>query len=170
MSALSTLVHGAVLRSSLVVDETHYREVDMRVRSEPWLVFVALAGLGCPAPVVPTEPGSGESTSTATGGSSDGPGATSLASDTTSDGTGHDTTAGTTTSSSTGTTAGGADFGEVSDGPVCHQCCGNGAIDGTELCDCGGEFCTPAGLNFAECAELTNPLFPDRIYTGGVLE
>jgi len=50
------------------------------------------------------------------------------------------------------------------------QQCGNGAIEGTELCDCGGDFCSPAGLGGAMCAGSVNPLFPDRVYTGGILD
>ena len=30
--------------------------------------------------------------------------------------------------------------------------------------------CTPAGLDFQECAGLINPAFPDRVYTGGILD
>ncbi|MCA9710564.1 MAG: hypothetical protein KDK70_32280 [Myxococcales bacterium] len=72
--------------------------------------------------------------------------------------------------SSTGDSTGTGDSGTSTDGGNHGQACGNGVIEGTELCDCGGEFCTPAGLNGAMCAGLINPLFPNRVYTGGVLD
>lgn len=56
------------------------------------------------------------------------------------------------------------------------QACGNGAIEGTEQCDCGSDDkgnpmpCSPAGLDGQQCAGLTNPSFPDRVYTGGILD
>ncbi len=50
------------------------------------------------------------------------------------------------------------------------QACGDGVIQGTELCDCGEDFCSPAGLGGAMCAGLVNPIFPDRVYTGGILD
>lgn len=74
-----------------------------------------------------------------------------------------------TTSTSSGTASGSGS----STGPEeCQvgQACGNGCIEGTEQCDCGGEFCTVAGLDGQMCAGLVNPLFPDRVYTGGVLD
>lgn len=71
--------------------------------------------------------------------------------------TGLDTGSGTADESSSG----GGDGG---------QACGNGIIEGTEECDCGGMPCSPAGLNGAQCAGTVNELFPDRVYTGGILD
>jgi len=50
------------------------------------------------------------------------------------------------------------------------QACGNGVIEGTEQCDCGGMPCSPAGLGGAQCLGYMNPQFPDRYYTGGILD
>lgn len=74
------------------------------------------------------------------------------------------------------TTTTGADTGSgtadesSSDGGNQGQACGNGIIEGTEQCDCGGMPCSPAGLGGAQCAGLTNPSFPNRYYTGGILD
>ncbi|MEM7156108.1 MAG: hypothetical protein AAF799_24860 [Myxococcota bacterium] len=145
---------------------------------KPWIGLLAVLGSGCPAPFILTDTSSsnGDTESTSEGATT-GPGATSVVPGTTSGSGGADTTSGTspgtssgtTSDPSTGTTAG-DDFGDVAEGPVCHSCCGNGIIDATEQCDCAKDFCTPEGLNFAECAGLTNPAFPDRIYTGGLLD
>lgn len=59
-------------------------------------------------------------------------------------------------------------------GPDCNvgQACGNGCIEGTEECDCGGMACSPAGLGDMQCLGLTE-LLPNgetRFYTGGILD
>lgn len=91
---------------------------------------------------------------------------------TTSSGTDTDDAADSTTlTGSSGTTAGeGLPTSDDVSGCDDGQCCGNGIIDGTEQCDCGGMPCTPELLGFAECAGLVNPAFPDRVYTGGILD
>ncbi len=61
------------------------------------------------------------------------------------------------------------DSGSSSEGSI-GQICGNGVIEGTELCDCGGMACSPAGLGGEDCVGLINPVLPDRIYTGGILD
>jgi hypothetical protein len=73
----------------------------------------------------------------------------------------------TTTSGADSTT--GTD-GSSTDGGNQGQACGNGVIEGTELCDCGGMPCSPAGLGGNQCAGIINPQFPDRVYTGGILD
>lgn len=67
------------------------------------------------------------------------------------------------------------------DGPIGHctfsgKCegrpfCGDSCIDGDEQCDCGGEFCTPAGLDGQVCLGQTErlPSGETRYYTGGIL-
>jgi hypothetical protein len=97
------------------------------------------------------------------------------AASTTSDDTTTTTTSAATTESPTGSTTVGADStmddtGTSTDGGNQGQACGNGAIEGTEQCDCGGMPCSPAGLDGAQCAGLTNPAFPNRVYTGGILD
>ncbi len=86
--------------------------------------------------------------------------------DTTSEGTTVSPPDDTTTAADSGSDTGMSS----SDGGGGGQACGNGVIEGTEKCDCGGEPCSPAGLNGAQCAGLTNPQFPMRVYTGGILD
>jgi len=52
------------------------------------------------------------------------------------------------------------------------QACGNGILEGTEECDCGGDFCTPAGLGGAMCFGQEEVLQSGEIrhYTGGILD
>jgi hypothetical protein len=73
------------------------------------------------------------------------------------------TTTGLDSGSDSGTAGSSSDGGQ-------GQACGNGVIEGTELCDCGGMPCSPAGLGGAMCAGQINPAFPDRVYTGGILD
>jgi hypothetical protein len=86
------------------------------------------------------------------------------------------TTSDDTTTTSDDTTTTGLDSGTATDTGGSSeegnqgQECGNGVIEGTELCDCGGMPCSPAGLGGFMCAGLTNPSFPDRYYTGGILD
>jgi hypothetical protein len=131
----------------------------LRYPGAPLLVSLLLAPLGCTTIIqddTPDESSGVSSTST-------------TADDTT-------TTAAETTVTPDDTTSTGADSGSSTDQASSSdegnngQACGNGAIEGTELCDCGTDFCTPAGLNGAMCAGLINPAFPDRVYTGGVLD
>lgn len=128
----------------------------LRHTGAPLLATLVAVGLGCPA--------SDDTTNDDT----TGPPATTTS--TTSD----DTTTTGTTQAPDDTTSTGADGtateGSSSDEGNQGQACGNGAIEGTEQCDCGGDFCTPAGLNGAMCAGLVNPLFPNRVYTGGILD
>lgn len=73
-----------------------------------------------------------------------------------------------TDTGATGDTTAGAEGSECTVG----QSCGNGCIEGSEECDCGGEFCTPAGLGGAQCFGLTEvlPNGTTRYYTGGILD
>ncbi len=141
----------------------------MNIRATVWIGVVVVGALGCPSAEPPVGPSSSGDSSTGAGlGSTGRPGATSTIPPMTGSGGSSSSSGSADTTVGgpwTGTTQGGWD-----DGPVCFQCCGNGAIDGTEQCDCGGNFCDPVGLNFAECEELINPLFPDRVYTGGFLD
>ena len=73
-------------------------------------------------------------------------------------------------STSTGLDTGTATDESTSDGGSHGQACGNGVIEGTEQCDCGMMPCSPAGLGGAQCLGLTNAQFPDRYYTGGILD
>jgi hypothetical protein len=142
------------------------------------LSLVALALLGCPSDDV----SSGET--------STGPGSESGGAETTAAASGTGTVPPSTSSSSSGsddaadssTTVAGSSSTTEAEGPSSSsddgisgcdddgQCCGNGIIDSSETCDCGMMPCTPAGLDFQECAGLVNPAFPDRIYTGGILD
>ena len=140
--------------------------------------LLALALLGCPSEDVPA----GE----ASGGHGSGSGGTEATSAVSATGmlppatTGSGSSEGVVDSTATTTPAssGGATEGEAvttSDDGVsgCDdngQCCGNGIINDTERCDCGMMPCTPEGLGFAECAGLVNPAFPERVYTGGILD
>jgi hypothetical protein len=142
------------------------------------LSLVTLALLGCPSDDLPsgdasTGPGSesgvAETTAveSATG---------TLPPATTSSGSSSDDAAdsSTTIAGSSGTTEGEGPSSSSDDGiSGCDgngQCCGNGIINGSETCDCGMMPCTPAGLDFQECAGLVNTVFPDRVYTGGILD
>src|SRR5262245_44115985 len=71
-----------------------------------------------------------------------------------------------TTAADTGTET----AGESTDGGGNGQACGNGVIEGTEQCDCGMMPCSPQGLGGAQCVGLVNPQFPDRYYSGGILD
>jgi hypothetical protein len=144
-------------------------------RSHASISLFALALLGCPSDDVTageTSTGHGsqssgtETTSAMSATGTIPPSSTSTSASSTD---GADSTSGTTLAASTGSTTS-DDFGASEDDVSCNQCCGNGVIDGTEQCDCGGMPCTPAGLDFAECAGLVNPVFPDRVYTGGILD
>lgn len=77
---------------------------------------------------------------------------------------------GDTTTSGPGTSTGPEPTGGSDDNT--GQVCGNGIIEGIEDCDCGGEFCTPAGLGGAQCfgQEEILPSGQTRFYTGGILD
>lgn len=80
----------------------------------------------------------------------------------------------TSTGPAEGTTTMGGDSTTASaEGSECTvgQSCGNGCIEGSEECDCGGEFCTPAGLGGNMCFGLSQvlPSGETRYYTGGIL-
>jgi hypothetical protein len=143
--------------------------------------LLALALLACPSDDVPAGEASGghgtgssgtEATSAVSATGTLPPATTGSGSSESSEGVA-DSTATTSLASSSGATEG--DTVTASDDGVsgCDgngQCCGNGIINGTEQCDCGMMPCTPEGLGFAECAGLVNPAFPDRVYTGGILD
>ncbi|MCH9681322.1 MAG: hypothetical protein K0V04_07810 [Deltaproteobacteria bacterium] len=134
----------------------------MRSLRYPGVTFLALL-FACPAEENPPT----DSTTTATTTAAD---STTAAAAETSSGAADSTTESPTDDT---TTAADSSGGSSSTGMVieCNQGqqCGNGCIEGTELCDCGMDFCSPAGLNGEMCAGLVNPLFPMRVYTGGVL-
>ena len=147
-------------------------------RSAAWpsVPLLTLALLGCPADDRPSGDASGGQGSGSSGvEATSAPSATgTLPPSTTSSGSteGVDSTASTTLGASTGSTSS-DDLGASTGVSGCDdngQCCGNGIIDATERCDCGMMPCTPEGLGFAECAGLFNPAFPDRVYTGGILD
>jgi len=80
------------------------------------------------------------------------------------------------TGASTGTTTGATDTGtseSTLDGSSSSgsdpAVCGNGVIEGTEQCDCGGAPCDLAGLHGKTCADVEHPAAPGPL-TGGVLD
>lgn len=80
-----------------------------------------------------------------------------------------DTTTSTTSGDSTSSSSGG-ESSSGSSGAIYCACCGNGLLDGSEECDCGDDNdCTPAEMNFTTCEDLSNPLRPGVVYTGGTL-
>ena len=144
--------------------------------ARPWScsAFSVLLLLGCPAEDVPIGEASsshgsdGSGTATTSDMSATGtipPPSTSTG---TSSSDGADSTASTTRATTASTTS--DDFGASEDHVPCGDGCGNGILCGTEECDCGMDICTPEGLDFQECAGLVNRMFPDRVYTGGILD
>lgn len=144
-------------------------------------VLLALALFGCPSDDVPigdtstghgSESGVAETTAAASGTGTLPP--ATMSSDSSGSSSDDAADSSTTLAGSSGTTEGEGLSSSSDDGiSGCDdngQCCGNGIINGSENCDCGVMPCTPAGLDFAECAGLFNPVFPDRVYTGGILD
>lgn len=131
------------------------------------LLLVSLAG--CPSD--DSGPSVEGSSGVAATSSSSGPGNA----DTTTDDPPPMTTT-TTDPPATDSTGGSDSGGSSSDDNGMGQACRNGIIEGTEQCDCGADDkgnplpCSPAGLGGQQCAGLTNPAFPDRVYTGGILD
>lgn len=132
----------------------------------PWL---ALGLLGCPTDDPPhgettdahgSASSTGEATSTVGATGVLPPATTSSSSDSTTGAT--DQGSGATAADSTTSGVDVCGGGEV--------CCGNGIINSGEQCDCGGMPCTPQGLDFFECAGLSNPEHPEHVYTGGILD
>lgn len=152
------------------LDAAPLRSASMRTWS--FVPSLALALLGCPADDVTNADASGGhgSTTSPAGTTSDASGTGSIPPPTSSSSSGSD---GLDSTASTTTNTTSDDLGASDDVSGCDDtavCCGNGIIDDTEQCDCGGLPCTPAGLDFAECAGLFSPQFPDRVYTGGILD
>jgi hypothetical protein len=141
------------------------------MRTRPSSPLLTLVLLGCPSVDVPIG-----DTSTGAGSSSGGPPVnTSTVSatgtvppSTTSNDSGTSDAADSTTTAVPGSS--GTTIDESLSDEGCGDSCGNGILCGTEQCDCGGMPCTPEGLDFAECEGLVNPQFPDRVYTGGILD
>lgn len=100
--------------------------------------------LACPIEVQDPVPGFGSASGGSTGETS--PSATAMSS-------GHDEAS----------TADGSSSGA---GP---SVCGNGLIEGTEQCDCGGAPCDLEGLGGNTCADVDDPRAPGPL-TGGVLD
>lgn len=133
--------------------------------------LLVLAAFGCPSNDVPIgDASSGHGSESSGVEATSALSATGTLPPTTSSGSDDvvDSTASTTLAGSSGTTQG-DDIAASDDVDGC-QCCGNGIIDGTEQCDCGAMPCTPEGLDFAECVGTTNPVYPERVYTGGIID
>jgi hypothetical protein len=125
------------------------------------LFFLLLTQVGCPDTIIiqqpPPEDTTGDAESSTTSDDTTGQ------AESTSTGEPSDDT--TSTGTDTGT-----DTGSDSESGNQGQACGNGMIEGTEQCDCGGMPCSPAGLGGMQCAGNINPQFPMRVYTGGILD
>lgn len=134
----------------------------LRPTAAPLLVSLLAFAAGCPVTIIQQPPDDDDST---------GQESTSTPPDDTTTTTSDETTetpmADSTTDAATGTDTG---TGSSTDGGNQGQACGNGMIEGTEQCDCGGMPCSPAGLDGMQCAGLVNAQFPDRVYTGGILD
>jgi hypothetical protein len=102
-------------------------------------------GLGCPVEVPDPGPGFGSGSEGASGAS-----------------TGTGTTTGSTGPSAEASTADGSDSPDP-------QVCGNGVIEGSEQCDCGGTPCDLEGLGGRVCSDVDDPDAPGPL-TGGVLD
>lgn len=149
-----------------------------RIAPSSALSLFAFALLGCPSDDAPsgdtsTGQGSGSSGSETTAAAS-GTGMIPPATSSSGSSSGDAVDSGTTVAASSSTTEGldgsSSSGGTDECGDPNAQACGNGEICGTEQCDCGSSVCTPEGLGFAECEGLVNPMFPDRVYTGGFLD
>jgi len=117
---------------------------------------------GCPVTIIQDD--TPDTTTTET------PSTTTAPDDTTSRGESTSTGDPPADSTSTGPDTDTATDDSTSDGGSHGQACGNGVIEGTEQCDCGGMPCSPAGLAGMQCLGLVNDQFPDRNYTGGILD
>jgi hypothetical protein len=132
----------------------------LRHTGAPLLLSLLVAPLACTT-IIQAPPEDDESTGVASTTSDDTTTTTTSPAETT------ETPEGSTTNEDT---TAGLDTGSSSDEGSQGQACGNGVIEGTEECDCGGMPCSPAGLGGAQCAGLVNEQFPNRYYTGGILD
>jgi hypothetical protein len=131
----------------------------LRHTGAPLLLSLLLTQAACPDTIIIMQPPEEESTGEVSSTTSD---------DTTSRGE-STTTEAPADSTSTGLDTSATAEDSTSDGGG-GQACGNGIIEGTEQCDCGMMPCSPAGLAGAQCLGQTNAAFPDRYYTGGILD
>jgi hypothetical protein len=88
--------------------------------------------------------------------------------------TGSTSTTSTTDDTATGSTTedettSGEDTSSTTEDNGGGQICGDGSIDGTEQCDCGGEACTEEGLGGLSCADITDDPLAPGVLTGGTL-
>jgi hypothetical protein len=136
----------------------------LRHTGAPLLLSVLLTQAGCPDTIIIQQPPPDDDTTTvAATTSDDDDDETSRGESTSDDGPPDDTT-------TTGVDSGSETAASTDETGSQGQACGNGVIEGTEQCDCGGMPCSPAGLGGNMCVGIVNPVFPDRYYTGGILD
>lgn len=128
----------------------------------PLFLSLLLPQFGCPDTIIIQQPPAEESTGQAE--------SSTTSDDTTSRGESSSGEPADDTTSTGADSGSGTDTGSDSETGSQGQACGNGVIEGTEQCDCGGMPCSPAGLGGMQCAGNINPQFPMRVYTGGILD